>query len=169
MLHTDIERLVPEMQPMVRQALAEMNADERLTNLGATSVVISETLRELSVQMAYYSRGMYAALTRDHPEIETAWVKLVLAEQAKAMYKAAGLYTLSSVEALQPITWTLQSNHATGRAVDLVPTIKGVAWWRAPQKVWDIMGEIGEKHGLLWGGRWPGRQKDSPHYEMKGD
>jgi hypothetical protein len=57
MLYTDIEHLVPEMQPMVRQALAEMNADERLTKLGATSVVISETLRELSVQMAYYSRG----------------------------------------------------------------------------------------------------------------
>ena len=152
MLHTDIEHLVPEMQPMVRQALAEMNADDRLMKLGATSVVISETLRELSVQMAYYSRG-----------------RMTQIEDVKAMYKAAGLYTLSSVEATQPITWTLQSNHATGHAADLVPTIKGVAWWRAPQKVWDIMGEIGEKHGLLWGGRWPGRQKDSPHYEMKGD
>jgi hypothetical protein len=152
MLHTDIEHLVPEMQPLVRQALSEMNADERLTKLGATSVVISETLRELSVQMAYYSRG-----------------RMTQIEDIKAMYKAAGLYTISSVEATQPITWTLQSNHATGHAVDLVPTIKGVAWWRAPEEVWNIMGEIGEKHGLKWGGRWPGRQKDSPHYEMKGD
>ncbi len=150
MLHTDIERLVPEMQVIVRKALAEMNADMRLHELGATSVVVSETLRELSVQMAYYSRGRM-------PQIE----------DVKAMYRAAGLYNISASEAVQPITWTLQSNHATGRAVDLVPTIKGTPWWRAPREVWDIMGEIGEKHGLSWGGRWPDRKKDSPHFEWK--
>lgn len=146
MLHTDIERLAPEMQPMVRQALAEMNADERLREMGITSVVISETLRELSVQMAYYSRGRMQI------------------EDVKAMYRAAGLYTISSVDAQTPITWTLDSRHLKGNAVDLVPTIKGEAWWRAPKEAWDIMGVIGEKYGLEWGGRW--KKPDSPHFEV---
>jgi hypothetical protein len=147
MLHTDIEQLAPEMQPLVREAMAEMNADSRLHAIGVTSVAVSETLRELSVQMAYYSRGRMQV------------------EDVKAMYKAAGLYSVSSVEALEPITWTLRSNHLGGHAVDLVPTIKEIPWWRAPQEVWNIMGEIGEKHGLSWGGRYPDRKKDSPHFE----
>jgi len=148
MIHADIERLVPEMQPKVRAAMAEMNADQRLHKMGITSVVVSETLRELPVQMAYYSRSRMAI------------------EDVKAMYKAAGLYTISSFEAQEAITWTLASNHFSGKAVDLVPTIKGAPWWRAPKEAWDIIGEIGEKHGLKWGGRWPDRKKDSPHFEM---
>ncbi len=146
MLHTDIERLAPDMQPLVRQALAEMNADARLHGMGITSVVISETLRELSVQMAYYSRGRMQI------------------EDVKAMYRAAGLYKLSSVECSQQITWTLESRHLSGHAVDLVPTIKGEVWWRAPEEAWNIMGGIGEKHGLKWGGRW--KKPDCPHFEM---
>ena len=36
------------------------------------------------------------------------------------------------------------------------------------ESVWLRIGEEGEKCGVAWGGRWPGRKADRPHLEMKG-
>lgn len=145
-LHTDLESLVSLARFRIEDALDEMNSDAKLKSLGVERVIVNESLRELSVQMAYYSRSRMSV------------------QDVQAMYKAAGLYAIGEVEAKKPNTWTLESKHLGGTAADLVPIHNGKAWWAAPLAVWERMGEIGEKHGLKWGGRW--KTPDSPHFEL---
>ena len=146
MIHTDIDLLKEPVQTKVRLALDEMNRDEKLKSMGVASVRINESLRDLAVQMAYYSRG------RMEPK------------DVQAMYRAAGLWAIGEAESKNMITWTLDSKHLRGEAADLVPIRAGQIWWGAPEAVWTRMGEIGEGHGLKWGGRW--KTKDSPHFEV---
>lgn len=68
------------------------------------------------------------------------------------------------------VSWTPNSKHLTGDAIDLVPyefyTLApggDKLGWNAPAPVWDRMGAIGESLGLRWGGRW--QQKDLGHFE----
>jgi hypothetical protein len=145
MLQTAIDLLDPVIKEKAQKAIAAMRADEKLKALGVDGIGISETLRHLSTQMAYYSRGRMPV------------------QDVKAMYDAAGLWNISDADAAKPITWTLDSKHLLGRAIDLVPLRHGSMWWGAPAQVWSRMGEIGEAQGLAWGGRW--KNKDSPHFE----
>jgi len=145
MIHNDLSLLIPALETKVRDALLEMRDDPALSALGVTGIGVSETLREVAVQMAYYSRG------RMHrPDVQ-------------AMYKAAGLYAIRDGDTQKTITWTLDSKHLHGEAVDLVPQRSGEVWWNAPLEVWTRMGEIGMDHGLVWGGTW--KNKDCPHFE----
>ncbi len=146
MIHTDLSLLVPELENKAQDALDEMNQDAKLKELGVSRVVTSETLRDVSTQMAYYSRGR------------------MIVSDVRAMYKAAGLWSITDKEATQSNTWTLESKHLLGEAVDLVPLKDGKTWWSAPKEVWTRMGEIGEAHGLTWGGRW--KNTDCPHFEI---
>jgi hypothetical protein len=146
MIHTDLTKLKPALMNKATDALEEMRNDATLKSLGVTGVSVSETLREIAVQMAYYSRSRMSV-----PDV-------------KAMYKAAGLYAIGYAEAKRAATWTLESKHLKGEALDLVPTKMGSYWWSAPAEVWKRMGEIGEKHGLTWGGRW--KNQDCPHFEI---
>jgi hypothetical protein len=97
--------------------------------------------------MAYYSRG-----------------RMLGSQDVKAMYKAAGLWNITDEDADKVITWTLQSKHIKGEAIDIAPMRGSRIWWMAPESVWTRMGEIGEKYGLNWGGRW--KTPDSPHFEI---
>ena len=146
MIHTDITQLKPALQNRVIAALEEMRSDPKLKELGVTGIAVSEAIREVAVQMAYYSRSRMAVM------------------DVKAMYKAAGLYAIGDAEAKRAATWTLESKHLKGEAVDLVPTRNGAYWWSAPPEVWKRMGEIGEAHKLTWGGRW--KNSDTPHFEI---
>jgi len=146
-IHTDIKMLVPALQNRATEALKEMRADVVLKDNGVSSITVVETLRDLSTQMAYYSRG-----------------RMLQTSDVKAMYKAAGLWNITDDDAEKVITWTLQSKHITGNAIDVAPMRNGRIWWGAPESVWTRMGEIGEKHGLNWGGRW--KTPDCPHYEI---
>ena len=148
-LHTDLALLDPIMQERAAKAMAEMRSDPVLKSLGVEGVGVSETRRELAVQMAYYARGRM----HYHGDIQ-------------AMYKAAKLWPISAEETKQAITWTLDSKHIQGLAVDFVPVLAGAYWWKAPAAVWLRMGEIGEAHGLKWGGRW--KNQDCPHFEIQG-
>ena len=146
MIHKKISDLELSVQRRFQEAWEEMNSSARLKELGADGVAINETLRDLTTQMAYFVRG----------RMDVKYVK--------QFYAAAGLYDIGEVEARTICTNTLRSNHMSGRAADFVPVRKGVLWWTAPQAVWDTMGEVGEKHGLKWGGRWKDLP-DSPHFE----
>ena len=55
-----------------------------------------------------------------------------------------------------------QSWHNYGLAIDVVQMVAGVPQWRAD---WVKIGEIGEKHGFEWGGRW--KFVDKPHFQMR--
>jgi hypothetical protein len=132
----------------VEGAIAEMDNDDILHEMGVKKIIVVEGLRPLAIQMAYYSRGRMEV------------------KDVKAMYEAAGLYTPTDKECLTKNTWTLKSRHLEGKAVDLAPSKDGkTIWWNAPLKVWVRMGEIGKKYGLVWGGDW--KEKDLPHFEMQ--
>ena len=146
MTHNDLALLKPAFEDRVRAALDEMRNDPVLKELGVTSIGISETKRDIEVQMAYFSRG------RMKPT------------DVKTMYKAAGLYQIRDDDASVVVTWTLDSKHLRGEAVDLVPQKNGIQWWTAPETVWKRMGEIGVKAGLSWGGSW--KNTDNPHFEI---
>lgn len=135
------------IQDRAHKAFDSMNASERLKELGCDSVAISETLRSLPVQMAYYSCSRMPV-----PDV-------------KRMYAAAGLYDIGEEEAKTVKTKTLYSKHLEGKAIDFVPVKNGKYWWTAPQSVWEVMGEIGEACGFKWGGRWKDFA-DSPHFEV---
>jgi len=165
MIHNDLALLKPAMQTRASAALEEMRNDRILKEFGVTSMGILETLREPTVQMAYRSRLLWTEL-RDTIQPESRdTAKRTIAAYVQAMYKAAGLYIISSSDALVPVTWTLDSKHLRGEAIDIVPQRNGNAWWLPKDSpVWTRMGEIGEKHSLSWGGRW--KNTDSPHFEI---
>lgn len=146
MIHKKITDLDKSVQVIFQKAWDAMNNSEKLKALGVASVAISETLRDLPTQMAYFVRG----------RMDVKYVKL--------FYAAAGLYDIGDVEARTICTQTLRSNHMSGRAVDFVPVKDGKLWWNAPKEVWEVMGETGESFGLKWGGRWKDFP-DRPHFE----
>jgi D-alanyl-D-alanine dipeptidase len=145
-IHTDLSSLVPELRKKATDAIYAMTHDDTLKSMGVQTVTVIETLRELATQMAYYSRGRMAA------------------EDVKAMYKAAGLWRVTEDDAYKAITWTLDSKHLRGEAVDIAPMRAGRVWWNAPQIVWERIGKLGEDQGLAWGGRW--KNADCPHMEI---
>ena len=72
------------------------------------------------------------------------------------------------------VSWTKKSKHLTGDAIDICPyelfTIArggDKLAWNAPSRLWQQVGEIGERVGLRWGGRWT--QKDYGHFELPED
>lgn len=142
-----ISELDPSMQKKARAAWEAMQNDVQLKNCGVETVAISETRRDLAVQMAYYSRGRMEV------------------KDVRMMYAVAGLYDPSDMECRTINTNTLRSKHINGLAIDLVPVKDNKYWWNAPKEVWERMGEIGEKFGLKWGGRWKDFQ-DCPHFEI---
>lgn len=68
------------------------------------------------------------------------------------------------------VSWTTKSRHLTGDAIDICPfdtwALHGVdkLQW-ADDPTWTRIGEIGERLGLIWGGRWT--QKDLGHFERR--
>ena len=147
---TDEEKITTldkDVMKKAETAYRNMNCDGALKILGVEKVAVSEARRELTTQMAYYSRSR---------------MKI---EDVKKMYKAAGLYDISDKEAQIANTWTLASNHLSGNAIDFVPMKNGKQWWAAPTEVWKRMGEIGKACGFEWGGDW--EEQDFPHFEVK--
>lgn len=146
MIHNKISDLEYSVQKTFTEAYNAMNNSEKLKEMGVEKVAINETKRDLTTQMAYFVRG----------RMEVKYVK--------QFYAAAGLYDIGEIEARTICTNTLRSNHMSGRAADFVPVKNGKLWWNAPDFVWRTMGEIGEAHGLKWGGRWK-EFPDCPHFE----
>jgi peptidoglycan LD-endopeptidase CwlK len=110
---------------------------------------ISEAKRELVRQMAYYSRGRMSI------------------EDVQAMYKAAGLYKPTISECNTKITWTLDSPHIKGFAIDIYPKkADGTPDWGARREAF-VWGSLADKFGLEWGGNWKGKE-DLPHIQLKG-
>jgi len=62
------------------------------------------------------------------------------------------------------------SKHGQGKAVDLFVVVNGAALLFASQspalfeRLYRALGELGESHGLVWGGRWT-KLVDRPHFE----
>lgn len=159
--HSSIELLEPGFQVTVRRMISLMEADPRLQAAGVVKISPRETLRDLEVQMAYYSRYLYELLGKPtDAKIKTALIRFV-----KEMFGAAAVGWLpTDDQCLSKSTETLESKHLKGLAIDIAPSKDGkTAWWAAPDEVWNVMGEIGKQCGLRWGGDFP--WPDRPHFE----
>jgi hypothetical protein len=159
-LHHDIESLVPACREKCRAFLDAASRDKTLKDLGYVGAVLNETRRELVVQFAYAMRGRMTKRPEDSSYASSEqWVK-------RAFVKA-GLWALSDDEARRPCTWTLDSKHIDGLAFDAGPSKNGRSIdWNAPDRAWEALHAIGKDLGLVCGADFPGRTKDSPHYEM---
>lgn len=74
------------------------------------------------------------------------------------------LYAKGRTKPGPKVTWTRNSRHLTGRAIDLALFQgKNVVW---ESKHYNRAGEIGEELGLVWGGRWKNGKTDKPHFEL---
>jgi len=114
--------------------------------------IVLETRRELSTQMAYYSRGRAPA------------------ELVRAYFARCGLWTLTALEVATANTKTLYSKHIDGLAADIAPEKDGKPWWDAPRKIWLLMFEIAENEcGLdaCAAGKWESWNWDWPHTEFR--
>lgn len=160
-IHRSIDLLEPKLKRAVQRTLKALKE----ANI---PVLISETLRDLDVQQAYYAQGRKSL------------------DEVNALRSKADLYLISESENKQTITncdgVKYKSNHQTrdssglGSAIDLVPgkmSSRGYMdfWWNAPHDVWEKIGKIAEENGLDWcyGGKGQAWKWDMPHYELLKD
>lgn len=80
------------------------------------------------------------------------------------------LYALGRTQKGNKVTWAKsgQSFHNFGCAYDCVAVRNGKAVWTSSDPVWQKIGELGKQCGLEWGGDWPAKKKDRPHFQYTG-
>jgi peptidoglycan L-alanyl-D-glutamate endopeptidase CwlK len=122
-----------------------------------------------------YSRTMSRALDDLVPEMRSKAFELI-ARCCEAGIPVMIIDTLRT-EAEQRqyvargVSWTLNSKHLTGHAIDLCPYAQFELHgpdrlaWNTDEPAWQVIGEIGEQLGLTWGGRW-NRTPDYGHFEL---
>lgn len=143
-----VDNRVSSLKPETRAAVVALQ--EALKKVGAP-LVIFETKRSRERQEYLYRKG------RTAEEIKRAGIEGDPLPGPK-------------------VTWTLQSRHMTGRAVDFVLDVDSPYWGDSPpsspwdysaktRSVWDVLGVFAEREGLVWGGRW--KTPDFPHVELR--
>jgi len=113
-------------------------------DLQNVSYFISEAGRSLLTQCLYALQGRLG----DIPQSDLEWA----CKQAKIRPPDKN-----------KITWTLQSNHLSGNAVDIMPLRDGkVDWINQDERIVKAM----KNAGFIWGGEW--NPPDKPHFEIRG-
>ena len=72
------------------------------------------------------------------------------------------------------VTWTLNSNHIGGRAIDVAPYVGGGINWDENGKLglWPKLAQAFKQAarelgvGIQWGGDWSAENLDRPHFEL---
>lgn len=110
--------------------------------------------------------------------IQISTVDFLVSEGKRTLKRQTELYAQGRTSPGKKVTWTMNSKHLTGDAVDLVPFVDGKADWNDLKKfdeVYKAMMAAAEELGvkLRYGGDWDGdgilREKgetDSPHFEL---
>ena len=139
---------VPSIKPKVSEAKANAwQADPRSEKNLAT---VRPELRKLG-------RELLRRLS-----CEGLTFKVIQGRRTQAEQDA--LYAKGRTAPGRKVTWTRNSRHLTGRAIDLALFQgKNVVW---ESKHYARAGEIGEELGLVWGGRWKKGKTDKPHFEL---
>lgn len=139
-----MNRSVYSLQPDVAEKALAFFAE--LTEKGILFFTL-ETLRTKEIQEAYYAQGRRRL------------------GDVNLLRRKAGLWDIGEAENSRKITWTMNSRHLSGRALDIAPRTEDYKiLWGAPFEEWEKIGVIGESHGFEWGGRW--EELDLPHFEM---
>jgi peptidoglycan L-alanyl-D-glutamate endopeptidase CwlK len=90
---------------------------------------------------------------------------------ARTQEEQAALYAQGRTAPGKVVTWTLNSKHVRGLAIDLCPweefRLHGPdkLAWDADSAVWETIGKIGESLGLQWGIIKNGARIDLGHFE----
>lgn len=84
---------------------------------------------------------------------------------------AVGLPGVYAQPHLAKVTWTMRSNHLSGRAVDLAAYVNGEITWDTSKGYYQVIAHAMkaaagiENVRIVWGGDWVGK-KDYPHFEL---
>lgn len=135
-----LDRLNPDFRQLVEVFLKRLEEEE-------IDCFVYESLRLPETQSAYYAQGRMP-------------LKMV-----NELRRDAKLWDINEAENKKIITWTMQSKHLLGLAVDIVPVKNGKLWWNAPDEIWKRIAEISVACGLDAGYYW--RHKDAPHHQWK--
>lgn len=175
-LRSLIRPLVPFQKIELQQALPQ-NKEEPIPmfKLSQTSLKRLETVKEplqqvvkRAIQISEVDFGVTQGL-RTHD----VQARLYGQGRSRAEMVAKGLNPDYARPSMQKVTWTMNSNHMTGRAVDLVPYINGKVEWDDNGKLglWpkiaNAMKLAAAELGIpiIWGGDWK-KTPDRPHFEL---
>lgn len=103
---------------------------------------------------------------------------VMVIEGVRTKARQAELYAQGRTKPGPVVTWTMQSKHIEGRAVDLAPLIDGKIDWSDAKKfdaISSAMFSAAKELGIAirWGADWDGDgrprergESDSPHFEI---
>ena len=121
-------------------------------NLGETQYNLFEGRRSVATQRAYFAQGRESF------------------EEVNRLRAAAGLWLYTNPNAqLRIITWTMQSKHIDGLAIDVLPVDgRGNPTWDLAhfRREFEIIRNCGRSVGLICGADWAATP-DWPHYEIR--
>lgn len=101
--------------------------------------------------------------------VEARGVPLKLVEGRRTQERQAQLFAQGRTTPGQKVTWTMNSKHLKGIALDMVPAdLADTRDWSPDSPEWDIIGEEAAKLGLKWGVSSKPGEKDKPHIEWVG-
>lgn len=156
MQHNSMDLLDPVFRSKLEKMIKQMEADPELLEAGFKTVLIGETLREMSHQLVRWLQG-----------------KMKKAEDVQEAYMTVLGWSPSLKNcADKEVSWTLKSKHLTGKAADMYPSKDGKTKWFPPREVLERMGHIAKLNGITCGIEWwnadPRKNRDDPyHYEDK--
>ena len=145
------KRMLAELDPKAQSVFEEFlkRLDEAL---GDDQYIVFEGRRTVETQRAYYAQG-----------------RQPLAE-VNRLRQIAGLWLLRSEnDNRNCITWTMNSKHIVGLAMDVLPVDgRGNPTWDLAhyKQQFDIIVACGRSEGLNCGADWV-KTPDYPHYEIK--
>jgi hypothetical protein len=145
------KKMIALLRPEARQRFTNMC--ETLDNsLGEDAYLIFEGVRTEKVQSAYFAQGREPL------------------EKVNEKRKDVGLYLLTSEKQNYKITWTMNSKHLSGLAMDILPINHNrVPTWDIAhyRRQFELIRDAGRTAGLVCGADWPEAQRDWPHYEVE--
>lgn len=116
---------------------------------------------------------MQPMVTRFLANARTAGIDLLVTCTYRSNEEQAALYAIGRTKPGRIVTnakpgRSTHNNTLNGKpaalAVDVVPLRDGKPVWSASDPVWKRVGEIGEKVGLEWAGRWT-TFREFPHFQ----
>jgi len=106
-----------------------------------------------------------------------AGIDFILTCTSRTQEEQDALYAQGRTRPGKIVTWTRNSKHIAGKAFDIAILVKGKLCWNPALDAdgdgvpeYTEAGKIGEAVGLIWGGRFKGRNgkpmPDAPHFEI---
>lgn len=115
-------------------------------------------IRDLGELDPKFREILEAALT----EATEAGLAPLVTETYRPQSRQDELYAQGRTKPGRIVTWTRRSKHTLRLAADVCPTVNGDIDW-SRKDLFDAWGEIAERHGLVWGGRF--NNYDGPHVQ----